>query len=69
MTTYRVAKVEDTKELGRLLHQLFTQEAEFTPDDVAQEIALKKIISDESVGEIFVAQKEGKIVAMVNILL
>ena len=68
MVTCRVAKMEDMKELCGLLHQLFTQEAEFLPDEMSQEIALKKIISDESIGEIFVAQKEGKIVAMVNIL-
>jgi GNAT superfamily N-acetyltransferase len=60
--------MEDIKELCRLLHQLFTQEAEFLPDEMSQEIALKKIISDESVGEIFVAQKNDEIVAMVNIL-
>lgn len=68
MITYRVAKVEDIKELCRLLNELFTQEAEFTPDEAAQERALKKIISDESIGEIFVAEKDSKIVAMVNIL-
>ncbi len=68
MTTYRIAKVEDIKELCRFLNELFTQEAEFTPDEAAQERALKKIISDESVGEIFVAQKDDEIVAMVNIL-
>src|SRR3989339_1244292 len=68
MINCRVAKIEDVKELCRLLNQLFTQEAEFLPDEMSQEIALKKIISDESIGEIFVAQKDDKIVAMVNIL-
>ncbi|MGE0737903.1 GNAT family N-acetyltransferase [Sulfurimonas sp.] len=68
MTTYRVAKIEDIKELCRLLNELFTQEAEFTPDEVVQERALAKIISDESIGEIFVASHDGEIVAMVNIL-
>lgn len=68
MTTYRIAKVEDIKELCRLLNELFTQEAEFTPDEEVQERALAKIISNESIGEIFVAQKDGKTVAMVNIL-
>jgi len=63
-----VAKIEDVKELCRLLNQLFTQEAEFLSDEMSQEIALKKIISDESIGEIFVAQKDDKIVAMVTIL-
>ncbi|MDQ1264800.1 MAG: AraC family transcriptional regulator, partial [Campylobacterota bacterium] len=68
MITYRAAKVEDIKELCRLLNELFTQEAEFTPDEASQERALAKIISDERIGEIFVASQDGKIVAMVNIL-
>lgn len=68
MITYKVAKVEDIKELCRLLNELFTQEAEFMPDEASQEIALAKIISDESIGEIFVALRDGEIVAMVNIL-
>ncbi|MDQ1339464.1 MAG: AraC family transcriptional regulator, partial [Campylobacterota bacterium] len=55
MTTYRAAKVEDIKELCRLLNELFTQETEFTPDEAVQERALAKIISDERIGEIFVA--------------
>ncbi|MFA5455800.1 MAG: GNAT family N-acetyltransferase [Sulfurimonas sp.] len=68
MTTYRVACAQDIKELCRLLNELFTQEAEFTPDEAVQERALAKIISDENVGEIFVALQDGEIVAMVNIL-
>lgn len=68
MITCRVAKMEDIKELGRLLNKLFTQEAEFTPDEIVQERALAKIISDENIGEIFVAEKDDEIVAMVNIL-
>jgi GNAT superfamily N-acetyltransferase len=68
MITYKVACAQDIKELCRLLNELFMQEAEFTPDEAAQERALAKIISDESIGEIFVAQKDDEIVAMVNIL-
>lgn len=68
MITCRVAKIEDIKELGRLLNELFTQEAEFTPNEVVQERTLRKIVSDESIGEIFVAEKDDEIVAMVNIL-
>lgn len=68
MTTYRAAKVEDIKELCRLLNELFTQEAEFTPDEAVQERALREIISDKSIGEIFVALQDGEIVAMVNLL-
>lgn len=68
MITYRVACAQDIKELCRLLNELFTQEAEFTPDEASQERALAKIISDESIGEVFVALRDGEIVAMVNIL-
>lgn len=68
MITYRIACAQDIKELCRLLNELFTQEAEFTPDEASQEKALREIISDESIGEIFVALLDGKIVAMVNIL-
>jgi GNAT superfamily N-acetyltransferase len=68
MINCRIAKIEDIKELCRLLNQLFTQEAEFLPDEKAQERGLKKIILDESKGEIFVASRDGEIVAMVNIL-
>ncbi|MDK9694453.1 MAG: GNAT family N-acetyltransferase [Sulfurimonas sp.] len=68
MITYRVACAQDVKELCRLLNELFTQEVEFTPDEASQERALAKIISDESIGEIFVASRDGEIVATVNIL-
>lgn len=68
MITCRVAKIEDVKELCRLLNELFTQEAEFLPDEAFQERALREIISDESIGEIFVASLDGKIIAIVNIL-
>jgi AraC family transcriptional regulator of adaptative response/methylated-DNA-[protein]-cysteine methyltransferase len=68
MITCRVTKIEDVKELCRLLNELFTQEVEFLPDEKAQERGLKKIISDKSVGEIFVASLDDEIVAMVNIL-
>jgi GNAT superfamily N-acetyltransferase len=68
MINCRVAKIEDIKELCRLLNQLFSSEVEFLPDEKAQERGLKKIISDKSVGEIFVVQKDDEIVAMVTIL-
>lgn len=65
---FRVAKTEDIPVLCELLWELFSQEVEFTPNKEIQEKALKKIIEDENIGDIFVAVKENKVIAMVNIL-
>ena len=65
---FRVAKTEDIPVLCELLWELFSQEVEFTPNKEIQEKALKKIIEDENIGDIFVAVKENKVIAMVNVL-
>lgn len=65
---FRKAVLEDIKELNRLLSALFSQEAEFVPDAQKQAKALTMIINDASIGDIYVAQKDGKVVGMVNIL-
>jgi AraC family transcriptional regulator of adaptative response/methylated-DNA-[protein]-cysteine methyltransferase len=65
---FRKAKIEDIPVLCELLWELFSQEVEFTPNKKIQEKALKKIIEDENIGDIFVAVKENKVVAMVNVL-
>ena len=65
---FRVAKTEDIPVLCELLWELFSQEVEFTPNKEIQEKALKRIIEDENIGDIFVAVKENKVVAMVNVL-
>ena len=65
---FRVAKTEDIAVLCELLWELFSQEVEFTPNKKSQEKALKKIIEDKNIGDIFVAVKENKVVAMVNVL-
>lgn len=65
---FRVAKTEDIPVLCELLWELFSQEVEFTPNKKSQEKALKRIIEDENIGDIFVALKAKKIVAMVNVL-
>lgn len=66
--TYRTATVEDIPILCTLLHQLFSKEVEFTPDSTHQTRGLKKIIEDETIGEIYVASKDDEIVGMVNLL-
>ena len=65
---FRVAKTKDIPVLCELLWELFSQEVEFTPNKKSQEKALKRIIEDENIGDIFVAVKENKVVAMVNVL-
>ena len=66
--SFRKAEIEDIAVLCELLWELFSQEVEFTPNKEIQEKALKKIIEDKSIGDIFVAVKENKVIAMVNVL-
>lgn len=66
--SFRKAEIEDIAVLCELLWELFSQEVEFTPNREIQEKALKKIIEDKSIGDIFVAVKENKVIAMVNVL-
>ena len=66
--SFRKAEIEDIAVLCELLWELFSQEVEFTPNKKVQEKALKKIIEDKSIGDIFVAVKENKVIAMVNVL-
>ncbi len=65
---FRIATLEDIPVLCELLIQLFSQEVEFVPDYEKHEKALKEIINDKNIGDIFVAVKEKKVIAMVNIL-
>lgn len=65
---FRTAKLEDLEILCELLFELFSQEVEFIPNKEVQEKALKTIILNENIGDIYVATIEEKVVAMVNIL-
>lgn len=58
----------DIPVLCHLLDRLFTQDVEFQPDRAAQERGLASIIRNPQVGHILVAQQEGQIVGMVNLL-
>lgn len=64
----RVAKKKDIKELIKLLFYLFNQEKEFSFNKPLHIKALKRIITDSSVGKVFVVIKKEKIVAMTNLL-
>ena len=65
---FRVAALEDIDTLCELLFELFSQEVEFTPNKEVQQKALKTIILNENIGDIYVATINEKVVAMVNIL-
>ena len=62
------ANPEDIQELCRLLTVLFTQEAEFEPDQEAQLRGLASIVGNPKTGQILVARINGTIVGMVNLL-
>ena len=63
-----VARADELPQLVALLTILFSEEAEFTPDYEKQTRALEKILSDESVGTIYVAREEGRVVAMASLI-
>ena len=62
------ATLDDLPALCALLTALFTQEAEFKPDEAAQRRGLARIIGDDQIGLIVVARQGGQVVGMVNLL-
>lgn len=62
------ATTDDIPRLCELLDHLFEQEVEFSPDKELQSKALKEILEDENIGEIFIAKAEDEIIGMVNLL-
>lgn len=64
----RKAKIKDIRDITNLLKELFTQEVEFEFNEKLHQSALKKIIQNKKIGTIFVAIKDKKVVACVNIL-
>lgn len=58
----------DIPALCDLLNELFTQELEFKPDQVAQTRGLSYIIGHPEIGTILVARRQGRVLAMVNLL-
>jgi N-acetylglutamate synthase-like GNAT family acetyltransferase len=64
----RKATCKDIEMLSDLLFELFSQEVEFVPNRKKQKKGLKKIIEDKKIGYIFVAEKDDKIVGMINLL-
>jgi GNAT superfamily N-acetyltransferase len=68
MPRFTPATLDDLPALCALLGLLFTQEAEFKPDEAAQRQGLSTIIEHPEVGAILVAREGPDIVAMVNLL-
>ena len=68
MPTIRIATKKDIPECARLLGLLFSQEHEFMPEPAIQQRGLEMIVSNPSVGTVFVCELEGMTVGMVNLL-
>jgi len=62
------ARPDELPQLVALLGMLFAQESEFAPDDARQTRALAKILADESVGRVYVAREDGRVVAMASLI-
>jgi len=62
------ASLTDIPQLCILLDELFSQEAEFTPDHEIQGRGLSKILNNEDIGVILVVRDSDKVIGMVNIL-
>ncbi len=60
--------LEDLPQLTDLLFDLFTQEADFTPDRAKQMRGLRLILEQPSRGRIFVLRHNGMILGMINLL-
>ncbi len=63
-----IASLNDIPELCNLLNSLFSQEAEFVPDQQTQTRGLAAVINGSEAGEILVARDDGEIVGMVSLL-
>jgi GNAT superfamily N-acetyltransferase len=68
MVELGVARSEELPQLVALLGILFSQEAEFAADDAKQTRALEKILSDSSIGTVYVAREGGRVVAMASLI-
>lgn len=62
------ATIEDLPQLTDLLHELFSQEADFTPNRSRQMRGLRLILEEPNRGRIFVLRCHDKIIGMINLL-
>ena len=63
-----VAHTDEIPQLVALLRVLFSEEAEFAPDEAKQARALHRLLSDPSAGTVFVAREGGRVVAMASLV-
>lgn len=63
-----VARREDLPQLTELLGLLLAQEADFAPDSEKQRRALSEILSDASIGRIYVVREGPSVIAMASLL-
>ena len=63
-----LATEKDVPRLADLLGLLLAQEAEFAPDEGKQRRALRAVVSDASIGRIYVVRDGTDLVAMVSLL-
>jgi ribosomal protein S18 acetylase RimI-like enzyme len=68
MVDLGLARSKELPQLVELLGILFSQEAEFKPDAAKQARALQKILSDPSIGTVYVAREHDSVIAMANLL-
>jgi len=66
--TLRLASIDDVPELVSLLAELFTQEADFSPQPERQRRALVQILTTSNYGRIWVAECDGHCIGMVSLL-
>lgn len=62
------ARLEDLAQLAELLGLLFAQEADFAPDPEKQRRALSAILSDPSIGCMYVVRDGAEVIAMASLL-
>jgi ribosomal protein S18 acetylase RimI-like enzyme len=63
------ATLDDLPKLADLLYDLFSQEADFTPNREKQLRGLKLILEQPNRGRIFVLRNENRIIGMLNLLI
>lgn len=67
-SSVKLATATDIDDLAQLLHSLFSQDIEFTPDLEKQKAGLLQIIDNPAIGEILVLKTDNKTIGMVSLL-
>ncbi|HSZ73017.1 MAG TPA: GNAT family N-acetyltransferase [Cytophagaceae bacterium] len=68
MVSIQSATREDIPALSELLTILFTQEADFTPDNEKQRSGLGKIIDQPETGHVLVLRESDTVIGMISLL-